>query len=547
MALLTEHVSFAELRRCNLVGSHGPPPKPILMDIANELAQNVLHGMPLSDQSIREVADSYKPAIGQSGGFRQRIALYAEAIVKYRRSIASIAADCSGLDQELSEALLQQAASSSSGLGHALTGPASLFAEGAPRKVDSEDQLPATAEAVQERLVGLASVSNRASSVLEAAAASAGASIEQVIEKLLLDGSSEDATAGKAPPALTGDVDTSASDEMKTNISTTAATPSLTSAAFTKAFNELCLDMRLDGCRISSEAAEASARMISAPHLLHSCCKCIKGKCTSHCGHCKRVWYCDRTCQVVDWKSHKCFCKKSQSELEECFSTLYQDYMSEYLSGAGDVGGAIKRIKEFTRHVGPLFHWKSNDWTMLHHIANMWMMNNVSRYTYEGLVDLVSFTYEHGADVNAVTTFGDTPLHLACLNKAGAMVDFFLDQTPVNLGLRDKDGKTAEEVADGTGCPKLKAIFRAKKHLPDVYACYLAARLGGVANATHFIDSGMMEMVEVAALGVGFAALHDLPEGQLLLKEYAAAPPPAMHPIGRTIDQPSHMCVVLAL
>ena len=56
----TDDVTFAELRRFNLVGQRGPEPRQLLMTVANELAKNVQRGTSLSDQSIREISASYE-------------------------------------------------------------------------------------------------------------------------------------------------------------------------------------------------------------------------------------------------------------------------------------------------------------------------------------------------------------------------------------------------------------------------------------------------------------------------------------------------------
>ena len=70
------------------MGQRGPEPRPLLMTVANELANNVQRGTSLTDQSIREISTRYSIT---SGGDRVRIKGYTEAIVAYRRGIESLA------------------------------------------------------------------------------------------------------------------------------------------------------------------------------------------------------------------------------------------------------------------------------------------------------------------------------------------------------------------------------------------------------------------------------------------------------------------------
>ena len=139
----TDDVTFAELRRFNLVGQRGPEPRQLLMTVANELAKNVQRGTSLTDQSIREISASYDRRLEASGGDRARIKQYTEAIVLYRRSIESLA-----------------------GLG---------------------EELQTRVHEVPRDLVGFAAAPTAAGSTVETAAAAAGISVEDAVNKLVLD------------------------------------------------------------------------------------------------------------------------------------------------------------------------------------------------------------------------------------------------------------------------------------------------------------------------------------------------------------------------
>ena len=42
----------------------------------------------------------------------------------------------------------------------------------------------------------------------------------------------------------------------------------------------------------------------------YSCGFCKKSNSVLKCSKCKLIYYCDRNCQVKDWKNHKLVCKK---------------------------------------------------------------------------------------------------------------------------------------------------------------------------------------------------------------------------------------------
>ena len=96
-------VTYERLQQLGLAGVRGPKPNPALMQVANELAHNVLKGVPLNEQSIRKVAGRHGPEIAASGGSRKRIRDYVEKIVESRT------ADALTAQQEIA-ALLEEGA-----------------------------------------------------------------------------------------------------------------------------------------------------------------------------------------------------------------------------------------------------------------------------------------------------------------------------------------------------------------------------------------------------------------------------------------------------
>ena len=82
-----DRVYFAELRQMKLVGP-GPAPTPEVMLTANELAMNVLNGVPITKQSIVQAASrAVGPGFVKLGSFRTRVRENAMAIVAYHRAV----------------------------------------------------------------------------------------------------------------------------------------------------------------------------------------------------------------------------------------------------------------------------------------------------------------------------------------------------------------------------------------------------------------------------------------------------------------------------
>jgi hypothetical protein len=160
-------------------------------------------------------------------------------------------------------------------------------------------------------------------------------------------------------------------------------------------------------------------------------------------------------------------------------------------------------------------------WTVLHHACacpylaiQMCASAQAVREMNEQVNDVISFAYEIGVDVNAQSSFGDTALHLAVVNKAVNAVNFFLEQTPIDLSLRDKDGKTAEKCCE---TPQLKAMFKEKRYFPEAYGDYLAARMG--LDMTNYVNQAVVITEELTTAGKGFVATRDLKAGELILRE----------------------------
>ena len=77
---MPDDITFQQLREKRLVGARGPPPNPVLILIANELARNKLAGTP---QYIISIAAKFGDEFANSGGFRKRAHGYAQAILTY--------------------------------------------------------------------------------------------------------------------------------------------------------------------------------------------------------------------------------------------------------------------------------------------------------------------------------------------------------------------------------------------------------------------------------------------------------------------------------
>lgn len=47
-----------------------------------------------------------------------------------------------------------------------------------------------------------------------------------------------------------------------------------------------------------------------------SCNQCGTKNCPKMCSGCKKVYYCDKNCQVKNWKAHKSVCLKNSVDLD---------------------------------------------------------------------------------------------------------------------------------------------------------------------------------------------------------------------------------------
>ena len=87
MAVRTRHnVTFSELLQFGLVADAPVRPTDTMMACANDLAKRMLRGTPKEDISIRQLCAQRDPAIARSGGSRQRVSTYADAIVRHGRA-----------------------------------------------------------------------------------------------------------------------------------------------------------------------------------------------------------------------------------------------------------------------------------------------------------------------------------------------------------------------------------------------------------------------------------------------------------------------------
>ena len=175
--------------------------------------------------------------------------------------------------------------------------------------------------------------------------------------------------------------------------------------------------------------------------------------------------------KVSDWQEHKQFCVQTEEQLVSSWTALTVEFHRWNMRGEVEGQGPFKCIEHFMRHIGPRFQDPCNHGTSLHKLSMLWMGLPCGK-AQEELSGLVAFAYELGCDVNAQTSFGDSPLHLACVQNTAPMVDFFLEQTPIRIDLKDHDGKTAEECCTTCGrwtvCARHRQLAAATAHAKGV-------------------------------------------------------------------------------
>eukprot|EP00808_Paulinella_micropora_P000250 g13030.t1 len=66
---------------------------------------------------------------------------------------------------------------------------------------------------------------------------------------------------------------------------------------------------------------------------------------TKKCGHCKLVYYCGRWCQAQDWKTHKVFCKLTQTDgFKSTWKAVLDNEASAPGRGYGENASLLSRI-----------------------------------------------------------------------------------------------------------------------------------------------------------------------------------------------------------
>ena len=71
----------------------------------------------------------------------------------------------------------------------------------------------------------------------------------------------------------------------------------------------------------------------------------------------------------------------------------------------------------------------------------------VSKACAVGALGVIKLLMAAGADVNAVSPSGTTPMHTACRSNQGAVVELLLNEGRALLNVADKTGKTPLHIA----------------------------------------------------------------------------------------------------
>jgi len=197
-----------------------------------------------------------------------------------------------------------------------------------------------------------------------------------------------------------------------------------------------------DRLKAEEREKEKDKKPPSPPSRRDSCRECSKpGRLI--CRRCNKVKYCCQECQKKNWLVHKRFCGKELKDL----NTLWNDLCSACMEHKGDTTD----LRYFVQHVGGDFRVDpEGGWEVLHYLTVL--SHILSKYKNTDargdFIALLIDTCEYGADVNAQTKLGDTPLHMACHRDDGEgklMAKILLEHAPVDTRVRNKIGRTARE------------------------------------------------------------------------------------------------------
>lgn len=161
------------------------------------------------------------------------------------------------------------------------------------------------------------------------------------------------------------------------------------------------------------------------------------------CRRCNRVKYCSQECQRSNWAVHKQFCGKGGSDLNKLWNAICEKCV--------DKDGSLDDLRCFVQHVGGDFRVDPDSgWEVLHNltILSAALLEKRTESTDADLAALVKDACDFGADVNAQSMQGATPLHMACTQEHGAgrlMVELLLKHDMIDVRIRDKAGRTARE------------------------------------------------------------------------------------------------------
>jgi ankyrin repeat protein len=160
-------------------------------------------------------------------------------------------------------------------------------------------------------------------------------------------------------------------------------------------------------------------------------------------------------------------------------------------------------VAELLHEHGADVNVRSNDESMLLHVASLWRF-----------VDTARWLLNHGADVNAQKNNGWTPLHLAAWNKHLEIVQMLLEHN-ADIHLQNNKGKAVLHLA---------VVTPAYHYKPHSYSNVLRLLLdqGADVNVTDNEGSTLLHLLALKRDGSDITGKRSV-EGTRLLLEYGAS------------------------